>query len=222
MSLIIVQRPHLSPPAAGSGLIDIGAVTVNATSFNINPQARGAANGDTMVVFSLWEDDSAVSTPSGWTNIVDKEAPALTTARWHGDKIKFSGTPPSSVTWSYSGGSGVAYVWAIVRGVTTVGTLTELKNDIQAPGLFGAISITAGTTGALVFTLADGVSETGNINVEDRFTNMDSIAFDASVTARTAMIGWTTTSETTNFDTDDGSGNATKVSQHQVGWLPLS
>ena len=171
-----------------------------------------------MIVASLWEDNTAVGTPTGWTNVTDVEAPNTTTARWHIDKIKFSGTPPTSVTWSYAGANGVAYAWHIIRGVDTVGTLTNVTDTTSTSASnYGPtnFTVTAGTGGAVVFALMDAVS--GNSGASN-LTNMDSQAKASSpVTGRDAQCGFTSTTETTTFNT----GINHNPDQYQVGWLPL-
>lgn len=207
------RRLLVAPPA---GLIAGVAETTNAApNFSLNPLALGAAVGDTMVVASLWEDDSPVATPGGWTNVTEVESPGHTVARWHIDKVKFTGTPPSSVGWSYAGANGVAYAAAIMRGVTTVGALTNVQNNSDAPGTFPAFPVTAGSKGALVFVLADGVSE--DASGVGNLTNMAAVVRDTTpVVARAAMVGFTTNSVSTSFNT-----GTMPLQRFQIGWLPL-
>lgn len=181
-------------PVSSPSFVAHGAETVNASSFSLNPQALGAADGDTMVVISMWEEDTNVNSPSGWTNLYDAEVPAGTTARMIIDTITFDGSVPTSAQWSYGDTNGVAYAWSILSNVT-LGSFSTYEDTTTGTGTVN-VPVTAGSFGALVYSLADGASQTGE---SATYSGVTQAANDPDpVTARMALAGFM-----------DGSGTAT-------------
>ena len=211
-SALILQRHVGSNPLVASG-----QDTVNATSFTLNPLVLGAADGDTMVVSSLWEDNSTITKPGGWSTLFDGEAPSTTTAHYLVQTITFSGTPPTSVSWSYGATAGIAYSYFIIRGPTlgALRNLDDTNNTANQTTTAFKILPRASGNGAIVFALGDGVSESPS--AVTGLTNMDlsSLAY-APVSGRHALSGYTQQSVQTTFFS-----GAMTPAQFQLGWIPL-
>ena len=215
VSHLMAARRRLLSAAGASPVVAMGAATVDATSFSLNPLALGGLTGDIMIVASMWESDSAPSLPGGWTTLFNADAPCNASARYLVQHITFAGTPPSSVAWSYAGSSGIAYSHIILRG-GAVGALTNPIDANSTPGIFAPFAVTAGASGVVAFALADaGPTDDGSASTV--LTNMDQTAIAAGpVLGRHAMIGWSATSETTAF-------NSSVIARFywQAGWIPL-
>ena len=190
---IFAARRFLLDTGGAGPVIAIGGAASATTSFTLNPTSLGAADGDFMLVSSVWESSNVITTPSGWTEHFDEQAHfGNAFARWSWASQTFSGSPPGDQTWSYGGSSNVAWNWIILRGVSGIGTIS--KNTATLGTGSWSISVTIGTEGALVWVCYDG-------NTQDPTTVADMINIDQNGRAEdlTGMYGelaWVTVSDT--------------------------
>ena len=217
-ALIIEARRKLLTAPAGP-LINIGAGGSNAqTSFTLNPLALGAQSGDLMVVGGSFEQDSAVTTPAGWTEARDASSNAGGSAHRHVIAHRtFSGAPPGDQTWSYGGSNGAFYGWAILRGCS-FGAIHIPTAVLSGPY---SMPVTIGAKGALAFIDFDGFSTEDPSTIVGLESDVDVAA--AAVNAATAgyytSIGWMDASGTVNINA--GAGGFT-YGQLASWWLEIN
>ena len=210
---IIAARRRLIVPGGAGPLIAIGGASAAAAGFTVNPTTLGAQDGDLMVVSSIWETDTAVASPAGWTEVIDEGGGfggAL--ARWHLAKRIFSGSPPGDQSWSYGGSNNVAWQWAILRGVSDLGTVTKITAKLS--GTY-SIDVTIGAEGALVWIGYDGSSQDPTAVAD--MTNIDINGRSEDLSGMYGELAWITANATVVADP-----NPFNAGLGRPWWVPVN